>query len=162
MGATAAIRMQADRLTYPAMLVDEIVVWKAWLKLHETEFTDYQYNVRIGRGHDAGPQYSDAVREMWKLNTQLRLDALAYSGATPTIFEVKRRATPASIGQILTYKVIWDEEHPQGPPAAMVLVANTFQPNIMPAVLAHKIRFDIVKADFSILSPSVAKRGTAP
>lgn len=150
---TPAQRLQAERLTYPAMLVDEIVVWRAWLKLHEGEFTNYEYNVRIGEGQDPGANYSDSIRSMAVQITQLRLDALAFEGNVPTIFEVKRRATPASVGQLLTYKAVWDKEHPGEPPARMVLVANTFQQNILVPVKAHGIRFDVVKADFSILAP---------
>lgn len=151
MGATVAQRMLADRERFPAMLPDEILVFKAWLRLHEKEYDSFDFNVRIGKGEDAGPTFSDTVREAWRKNTQLRVDAVAFAGGVPTLIEVKREAGPASVGQLLTYRAVWMLEQRSAVPPILLLVASSFTPNVLPAIRETGIRLDIVDVDFSPL-----------
>jgi hypothetical protein len=149
--ATVAQRLQAERLKYPGLLPDEIIVFRAWLKLHESEFDSFDYNVRIGQGQDPGPTFSDEVRRAAILNSQLRIDAVARKGGTVSLIEVKRRAAPANIGQLVVYQHVWIGEHPGDPPPDLIMVSNVFTPHILPAVRELKIRLDVVQADFSEL-----------
>jgi hypothetical protein len=141
----------ADRLKFPGMLPAEVIVFKAWLALHENEYTNWQFNVHIGAGVDPGPSVPAFWRDLAIKSTQLRIDAVGYQGNVPTLFEVKRRATPANIGQLTTYYFVWVQDNPQGPPPNLVLVFNTFQQNILPVAAASGIQLAQVDADFSAL-----------
>jgi hypothetical protein len=156
--ATVAQRLQADRLKFPGMVPDEILVLKAWLVLHEREYDSFDYNVRIGTGTDPGPSFPDSTRQMAIQITQLRLDAVAYKGGVPTILEVKRRAGPANVGQLLTYEAIWTQEKRSASPPKLLIVCNTFTPNILPIVKKAGIGLDQVDVDFSLLRRTTAAR----
>jgi hypothetical protein len=150
---TPAQTLQAERLKFPGMLPREIIIWRNWCKLHEAEYDRFDYNTRIGSGHDPGPSWPDEIRRMAVANTQLRIDAVAWKGDTPTLLEVKDRAGASAVGQILTYEAVWLQDFPQGPPPLLIMVTNRLQNNIMPLVKKANIRLDLVLADFSELRP---------
>ena len=173
--STAAIRLQSDRLKYPGLLPEETIVLRAWLVQNQQTFDRFDYNFHIGPDQDPGPQYSEATRKSVIAIMKSRIDAVGWRGvqnsllpvnaespteiyalfpsALATIIEVKRRATNTAIGQILSYWHLWQEQFPQGPKPDMVLVCNTYSPNIIPAIRANGIQLNTVSANFTILSP---------
>src|SRR6267154_2459665 len=97
----------ADRIVFPGMLPREIAVFKAWLNIHGKEYDRAEYNVRVGTGFDPGPQYEQFARDMIIKNSQKRIDAVLWRGQQAYIVEVKERATPYIVGQLLSYKLLW-------------------------------------------------------
>jgi len=142
--STHPFQPEADRLTFPAMLPAEIAVWKAWLKLHQGEYDRFEYNRRVGPGYDPGPGVDPSVRASTILNTQKRIDAVAWSGSQPLIVEVKDRAGLSAIGQLLGYVVHWKIENPHAPPPKMMLVANRLANGVQEVLQAHNIPFELV------------------
>ncbi len=157
---TPAQRLESERALYPAMQVDEILVWRNWLQLHQAEYDRFDYNVRIGVSQDPGPSFPDNIRAMAIAVRSLRLDAVGYQGAAPTLFEVKRRAGPENVGQLLTYLHVWQDQQLSTIAPQLVLVASDLVSHILPVVKASNIRLDMVETDFSFLSPRAALRRT--
>lgn len=149
--ATPAQRLESDRHKYPGMAPREVIIFRAWLALHQSEYDSFNYNVRVGNGIDPGPEYPAIYREQYIENTQKRIDALAWKGEQATIIEVKDRATGSSMSQILTYKTLWPITFPNMPAPKLLLVTNRVAAD-MPMVLdASGITLEIVPADFSSL-----------
>jgi len=142
------------------MQVDEILVWRNWLKLHQAEFDRFDYNVRIGTGVDPGPAFPQNIRDMAIAIRSLRLDAVGWQGAAATIFEVKRRAGPENVGQLLTYRAVWESQQLSAAAPTLVLVCSDLIQHILPIVQQSNIRLDLVPTDFSFLSPRAARRLT--
>jgi hypothetical protein len=155
---TPAQRLESERATYPAMQVDEILVWRNWLQLHQGEYDRFDYNVRIGTGVDPGPAFPDNIRKMAIAIRSLRLDAVGWKGDVPTIFEVKRRAGPENVGQLLTYRAVWEAQSGFAIAPRLVLVASELIQHILPIVAQSNIT--LVPTNFSFLSPSAARRKT--
>lgn len=149
--STPAQRLQADRLRFPGLLPREVLVLKAWLRLHEAEFDRFDYNVRLGEGHDPGPQFPQEIRRQAILNTQKRVDAVAYKSDQPTLIEVKDRAGFSAIGQIVGYDALWRHQFPASPAPKLLLVCNRFAADILPVLAKQGIELAVVEADFSIL-----------
>jgi hypothetical protein len=156
---TPAITMQQDRLRFPGMLPREILIFKNWLKLHEAEYDRFDYNFRIGAGSDPGPTWPDEIRRCAIMNTQLRLDAVAWKGNAPTIIEVKDRAGASAIGQLVTYEAVWIKDNPQGPAPQCILVTNRLQLNMGPVIQKAGLRCDVVECDFTSLKTSLTAPG---
>lgn len=146
---TPAQRLESERLRYPGLLPEEILVLRAWLNLHQAQYDRFDYNMRIGQGIDPGPTYTAEVRRQAILNTQLRIDAVAFKGLQATIIEVKRRATPSNVGQLLTYHSVWRIEFPTTPDPLLLLVCNQFSQHILPRVRESNILLEQVTVDFS-------------
>src|SRR5216684_5146503 len=113
--ATPAQRMEADRFKYPGMAPREVLIWRAWLALHQSEYTGWAYNVLVGNGIDPGPTFPQIYREQYIRNTQKRIDAVAFQGLQPFIFEIKDRVTGSSLSQLLTYDALWPVTYPETP-----------------------------------------------
>lgn len=154
---TPAQKLQSERLKYPGLLPREIIVLRNWLKLHESEYTRFDYNVRLGSGDDPGPSWPDNIRQMAIMNTQKRADAVGWQGNQPTIIEVKDRATFAAIGQLAGYYALWHDSFSESPDPKLKLVCNRFQSDILAVVQFHGISLDVVEADFSELAWSPKK-----
>jgi hypothetical protein len=173
-------RFQADRLKFPGLLPEETLVARAWLALHEKEYEAFDYNVRIGKGDDPGPTFSQAARLASIANSKLRVDAVGWTGlngypatadsflpqqvypvapaAQATLIEFKRRAATGAVTQISTYFHLWVSEYAPAPQPALILACNTFSQTIVPAIQRAGIRLDQVYVDFSSLAPVFRKR----
>lgn len=170
---TTAQRMEHERFKFPGLLPDEILVMRAWLLFHQTEWQRFEYNVRLGPGIDPGPGFNAKMRADGIALTKLRIDAVAFRNidapaiATPIaspedvyrvspaavseIIEVKRRALPGNIGQLTTYFHAWMQEFPNAAPPSLRLVCNSYTPNIIPAVQQTGIKLDVVDVSFTLL-----------
>jgi len=143
--------LQSERLRFPGMLPREIIIFRNWLRMYETQYDRIEYNVRIGSGLDPGPTWPDYVRQSAIANTQLRIDAVAYKGDAVTLIEVKDKAGASALGQLLTYEAVWLEDHPGSAPPALTLITNRLQNNLLPLLRKSNIHLDLVQADFSEL-----------
>lgn len=158
--STPAQILESERHKYPGMAPREVLIWRQWLALHQHEYTGWMYNVLVGNGIDPGPSYPQVYRDQYIRNTQKRMDAVAYQGELPFIFEVKDRAIASSMSQLLTYKTLWPITFPNTPAPQLVLVTNRVSADMPMVLQASGIRLDIVDpVDFSVLAPP---RGTKP
>lgn len=161
---TVAQILQVARLKYPGMLPREVLIFRTWLQSHEAEYDSFDYNTRIGTGVDPGTGWDDYLRRMAVMNSQKRLDAVAWKGTQVTLIEVKDRAGASALGQLLTYMPLWSTAHPDLPPAKMLLISNRLQPDIGLVARFWGVAVDVVPTDFSILardrraSPFMAKQ----
>jgi hypothetical protein len=161
--ATPAQKLESDRFKYPGMAPREVLIWRKWLESHQSEYTDWQYNVRIGNGTDPGALYPKVYRDQYIFNTQKRADAVAYQALQPFIFEVKARATASSMSQLLTYKVLWPITFPHTFPPKLVLVSDRVTSDMPMVLAASGIRFDQVEGvDYSILALEQAAKRPPP
>lgn len=148
---TPAQALQQERFRYPGLLPREIIVLRAWLRLHEAEYERFDYNVRIGTGFDPGPTVSQSIREMAIANSQKRIDAVAYRPNQVTLIEVKDRAGFSAVGQLVGYLHMWQADHPEAPRPRLLLVANRTQDDIPLVASGAGIDIELVEADFTEL-----------
>ena len=142
------------------MQVDEILVWRNWLVDHQQEYDRFAYDVELGLNVDPGPDFPDYIRKAAIHTRSLRIDAVGWKADQPTIFEVKRRAGPENVGQLLVYLHMWRAQSMSAADPILALVCATLMGHIVPAVQAAGIHLYQVVTDFSFLSPHAAKRKT--
>jgi hypothetical protein len=168
-------RMQSARLKYPGLISEEILVLSAWLKVNESHFNRFDYNVRIGPDYVSSVPLSPEVQRNANLLHKLRIDAVGWHGvsndvlplsidnpkqvydlfpsALATIIDAKRRATNRVIGQLLTYRDNWMQENPQAATPDLVCTCATYSNSILASVAQHGIQLNVVPVDFSLLRP---------
>jgi hypothetical protein len=140
---------------YPGLRLPERLVLAAWQRIHWKDFTSFEYNVRLGRGHDPGPNYSPAIRQMAVQNAQKKIDVVAQGPNRATLIEVKERAVPGAIGQLLTYSHLWELEHPGAPTPLLKIIASRVSPGVIEAAQRVGIFVEIVTVDFSGVTGAV-------
>jgi hypothetical protein len=133
----------------------ERLVLAAWQALHAHEFSRFDYNVHLGQGHDPGPAYSAEIRAMAVANLQKKIDVVAYGQTGVTLIEVKERAVPGAIGQLITYVHLWELEHTHTPTPLMKIIAARVSPGVIEAAQRVGIAVEIVPTDFSSVTGHV-------
>lgn len=138
-----------ERQALPGMLPQEIVIFRAWWAIHKNEYTSADFNVRVGTGFDPGAAYDAAVRTSSVMSTQKRIDALLGNASGPTIVEVKYRATPIVIGQILCYNILWMKQNPAALRPRLVVLCAYTDADTRYCCNQLGIAINVVSADFS-------------
>ncbi len=84
----------------------------------------YSFDVRLGKGMPIDPTWPGYIQRMATALTQRRVDFLARAAAELWILEIKVRAGPAAVGQLLTYLSLFIEQYPQEPLVRLGIVAD--------------------------------------
>jgi hypothetical protein len=127
------------RKHYPERTDGESHVIRAFLLEHLRDFDRITFSKRVGHGITPLPDTLQAVQQNTVFSSKLRIDILAWRGNLPIIVEVKQDVTPASLGQILTYRHHFVEEFPEAPEPELVVVGRTASPDAIAALQAHSV-----------------------
>lgn len=127
------------RRFYPERTDRESGVLRAFLLTHGHEYDRFSFSVRIGQGIAADPDHLPGVQRSTVFSSQKRIDMLAWQGNSPTIVEVKERVTPASLGQILTYRHLLMQEIPDAPEPSLVIIGRYSDPDTIASLNAHGV-----------------------
>lgn len=144
-----AQNLLADRQSLPGMIPQEIVIFKAWWAEHYTEYDAPDFNVRVGTGFDPGSKFDDSVRTSTIANSKRRIDALLHRGTAPTIVEVKYRATPLAIGQLLCYRVLWLKDNANAPIPDLLLLCFQVDADTIYCSIILGVKIVVQDADLS-------------
>jgi|SRR5450759_264451 len=144
-----AQNLLADRQSLPGLLPQEIVIFKAWWADHFSEYDTADFNVRVGTGFDPGSAFDQVVRDGWIANTQRRIDALLLSGNTRTIVEVKYRASPLAIGQLLCYEQLYIAKFPHVVGTKLLLLCFQIDDDTVYCAGKLGVTLNVVQADFT-------------
>lgn len=129
---------------YPHMLVEEVRVWKRFLKRHGDSFTKYRYDVHVGQGIGRLPGYSKKLQNMAITLTQKRIDVVAARGAETFIVEIKGRASMSAIGQLMTYKILYEFKYGHGTVSGLAVVAESVDRDVSRVMEVFNIQQIIV------------------
>jgi len=113
------------RRYFPERTQNESSVIRDFLLAHGQEFDRYDFSVRVGVGATPDPALPQKQQNAIVRSSRKRIDILAWRGAQSVIVEVKVDITPASLGQILTYRHLWLEENPNAPEPELIIVGRT-------------------------------------
>jgi hypothetical protein len=112
------------RRFYPERTDRESTIIRDWLLEHGADYDRFSFSVRIGEGQAPAPDLQAGVARSVVFSSRKRIDVLAWQGNGPTIVEVKERAVPAALGQILTYRQLFLEENPDAPEPRLLVIAR--------------------------------------
>lgn len=99
------------RPPFPHMMPHDIPLFASFVLSEEGKrYGQWQFDVHVGPGQDLGEGTDPAIRDMGIMLTQLRIDAIGFSGTIPTIFEVKPDARLTALGQVLSYVWYYERE----------------------------------------------------
>jgi hypothetical protein len=122
----------------------EAAVMRLWLRVFEDAYDAFEYNVRIGPSRDPGPSYPGYVRRTAMMSSQLRIDAVAWDGLTPTLIELKHNASPRGVQQLAVYGAVWRLEHLELPPPKLLLVCTGVLPGVIETAAAAGVTVHVV------------------
>ena len=103
---------EVDLPNYPGLNAVATAIWRDFLKLYESKFASFEYNVRVGQGitPPAGASAEDAA--LWKQLTQKRIDVVATRMGETWIIEIDERPGSRVFGQLQLYKHMYPLYYP--------------------------------------------------
>lgn len=137
-------RLELAKKKYPHMIKQEIVTWKRFLKAYGHNFAKYRYDVHVGRGIGQIPGFTPVLQAMATRITQKRIDVVAARGAETYIIEIKERASMAAIGQLITYRELYEKRYGHGRVTGLIIVAEHVDPDIRGVIEKFKIKLFLV------------------
>lgn len=129
---------------YPHMMPNEEPIWDKFLAIYGHQWEAFDYDVRVGRGVDPGPDYEPEWRRLAQLLTQKRIDAVGYRKGEIWIFEVKPYGGLSALGQLLAYEVLYRETYNPKETIKLALVTGRINQDELTAYRAHGIEVFVV------------------
>lgn len=115
---------------FPGLIPIEDALWRGFLFDHESEYDSFEYNVHVGEGVNVpgrplteDPELDARLRAAYRQWTQKKIDVVGFQGPAYTIFEVEERPGTRALGQLLTYRRLFQELRPPTAPTSLALVA---------------------------------------
>lgn len=142
------------RRFYPERTDRESRVIREWLINHGARYDRFSFSVRVGQGATPDPTFPPRLQKQINFVSKKRIDILAWVGALPTIIEVKYLVTPASLGQILSYRVFFLEENTNAPDPDLVVIGAASDPDTIRSLQAHDVTV--------LLYPQAVTEGSTP
>lgn len=99
----------------PGALPSETLLVQAFLREHGERFIGFDFNVRVGEGTAPPASMPEPWRSQALDNSRKIIDVVAYIGNGIHLLEAKGRIDPGTIGQIFTYRALWQRQHPDLP-----------------------------------------------
>ena len=131
---------------FPESTVRESRVIREFLMAHGREYDSIDFRVRLGQGATPDPTLPVNLQKQIAFVSKKKLDLLAYAGSQPTLVEAKYLVTPASLGQIQSYRVFFLEEEPDAPDPILVVIGAASDPDTIRALQAHNVTVHIYPA----------------
>jgi len=97
---------------YPHMVQEEAEIWDRFMMVNPKMFETVDYDFRVGRGEEYSSPDATEFTNMAKALSQKRIDALCWVKEQPTIVEVKKRVSLATLGQVLGYLTLFVRDFP--------------------------------------------------
>jgi len=120
------------------LLAEDLGVWRRWQAAHAPLYIAFAFNVRLLTVTRQPPDDSPTARA-WLDSLAKRADAIGFKNdGTADLIEINRDPGPTALGQLLTYQALWRRQYAE-PLTALILVAETIDPDLGPALADHSI-----------------------
>lgn len=134
------------KLQFPERTPHESAILRDWLRLHIQEYDRYSFSVRVGQGLAPDPTHLPGVQRNTTFSTRKRIDMLAWQGPQPFIFELKARVDPRGLGQLFTYRHLFQEEYPDAREPILAAIGRTSDPDTLRVYTAAGVTVYLVGA----------------
>lgn len=124
---------------YPERTDRESGIIRDFLVEHGAEYDKFSFSVRVGQGATPDPTAPPNIQRQQVFVTQKRMDMLCWKGLQPVIVEVKYLVTPASLGQILSYRLFLLEAMPDAPEPDLVVIGRFSDADTLRSLNAHNV-----------------------
>jgi len=126
---------------YTHMGPGDKAIWSAYLMAGAAQFAPFTYDLRVGNGADIGANPDRLTQSIAAALTRKRIDVLYFVDGVPVIVEVKQRAGPSAVGQLLSYQKLFMQDNPTLPKPRLVLVTDVLQPDMIATLIEYEISY---------------------
>ena len=125
---------------YPHMKPADILLWEKFVQLFTNEFDSVDFDVRVGEGIKMPEETPENMKLDAKVLTQKKIDVVGYNDDKITIIEVKPRAGTSALGQLISYKTLYEKTYSPILPIEMLIITDETDDDFTPIFEQNKIR----------------------
>lgn len=130
--------------SYPHLSEAETEIWNRFLQQYPKFCDRADYDIVVGDE----PEVGEEIKEPWRRNAnylgRYKIDAVGYKNEKHFVFEVKQRAGPSALGQVMAYMSMYQGLIGKEIDAEPVLVTNEERPNMRALCAEHDIEYYVV------------------
>lgn len=116
----------------PHMLEQDLPTWEVFRQKYGSKFRGFYYDVRLSWHITEVPAMPTMMLKFYFSSFTKRIDAVGVTDREYWIIEVATQPHLRAIGQVITYKTLWDEVSTlRDMPAIMVIVGSRIDPDII-------------------------------
>ena len=128
---------------YPGMREPDSRVFRKWLQARGNHYDKVEFNYVLGQGTPPDPAWTDEQKELHRRQTAKRLDCLAWVGDQPVIVEGKGRGALKDLGQILGYRHLFVQQHPDWPEPEMLMICDDVDADVAHVMNSEGIHIEV-------------------
>jgi len=116
---------------YPHMLTEDNAVWTKFLTKNEYKIMEVWYDVRVGQPVLLGVGATDVEKRIAAGLTRKRIDCVCKVGGGFWVVEIKPYASMLAIGQVISYKRLFEIEYTDVEPVIAVIVCDNIDEDLV-------------------------------
>lgn len=120
----------SPRNKYPHMSVADTAIWNRFLAKYPDMYDRVQYDFHVGDPPPFNPLLDDGTDANQDLLYKYRIDVIGHIGADVDIIEIKPNAGASAIGQIRSYKTLYERDEEPSGRVNMVIITDTLKQNM--------------------------------
>lgn len=124
---------------YPHMKPHDVHLWEQFIRANAGFFDKVDYDILVGDGVVMGDIKKDVYAKSFKILTQKKIDVVGYIRNEIWIVEVKPFASSSALGQLLTYRLLYDETYSPKLPVKMMIITNQLKTDYNKVFSTHGI-----------------------
>ena len=102
----------------------EIALFRRFETLDPLAPASYEFDIHLGSGMPLDPSWPSWLKHMATSLTQKRVDVVAHTPEATWILEIKVRAGPSAVGQLMTYIALYLRQYPGLKPVQPGIIAD--------------------------------------
>ena len=106
------------------MSKEDYALWKIYQITELTDALFVYFDVGLGKGQEAGGQYTEQEQQFWREKTQLRADVVVEYPDRVRVVELRVNASVSTIGRTQAYQMLLRDDNPFGKPVEAEVVTN--------------------------------------
>lgn len=114
---------------YPHLLPADVDLWERFMEAHPGFFERVEYDVHVGGAIDVRPWWSAEDRRSFSHLAAKRIDVVGHTPGRIWIIEVKPEAGVSAIGQLISYRLLYEKRFGATAPLVLCLVTDFLTPD---------------------------------
>lgn len=132
------------RTKYPHMSVADTAIWNRFIAKFPDAYERVQYDYHVGDAPPFNTLTDEDEDQNQDMLYRLRIDAIGHNGNTLDIIEIKPNAGPACIGQVKSYKTLFERDEEYNGSVRPVIITDVLKPNMDFLCEAENVKLIIV------------------
>jgi len=134
---------------YPHLLPVDAALWDRFIRFYPDVYEKVAYDVHLGEGVIPPLDLDVKLKGMVRLLTQKRMDVLGVMDGVLTIIELKSYAGTTAVGQLMTYRSLFQKQYADMPIPELLIITDQMQPDM--DVVCRQFSIQIVEVGAVVL-----------